>query len=68
MGINIFNTKFNEVIINEKSSSLFLMIIIKANMNKKKEEVIENNIYNDYEINSLIYKEALKIDKRSYIE
>ena len=26
------------------------------------------NIYNDYEMNSLIYKEALKFDKRTYIE
>ena len=68
MKINIFNMKFNEAIINEKTSSLFLMNIIKANMNQKKEEVIENNIYNDYEINSLIYNEALKIDKRTYIE
>ena len=68
MKINIFNMKFNEAIMNEKTSSLFLMNIIKANMNQKKEEVIENNIYNDYEINSLIYNEALKIDKRTYIE
>ena len=68
MKINIFNMKFNEAIMNEKTSSLFLMNIKKANMNQKKEEVIENNIYNDYEINSLIYNEALKIDKRTYIE
>ena len=33
-------------------------------INKKRIE----NIYNDFEINSLVYKEALKYDKRTYIE
>ena len=62
--INIMKT--NEGNINNKSSSL-----VDINNNKKlkinKEERIEDT-YNDYEINSLIYKEAIKFDKRTYIE
>ena len=58
--------KTNEDINNNKSSSL---VGIKNNKNLKlnKKEIIED-AYNDYEINSLIYKEALKIDKRTYFE
>ena len=37
------------------------------NLKINQKERIEN-IYNDYEINSLKYKEALKFDKRTYIE
>ena len=37
----------------------------KSEKNKKQNEII-NESYNDYEMNSLNYQEALKIDKRSY--
>ena len=41
-------------------------------MNKKNlqfnKTIIKQIKYNDYEINSLIYEEAIKIDKRTFIE
>ena len=40
--------------------------IISKKIDKKK--VIKINKYNDYEINNLTYEEALKIDKRSYMQ
>ena len=42
---------------------------LKYNMFKEKGKNILNNInYNDYELNNLNYDEALKIDKRTYIQ
>ena len=62
----IKNTKRNERNINEKSSSINQIKIYNGliNINEK----IEDNIYNDNEINTLSYEEALKIDKRTYIQ
>ena len=64
--INLNILKTNEDINNNKSSSL---VDIKNNK-KLTLNVIETikDKYNDYEINSLIYKDALKIDKRTYFE
>ena len=51
---------------NKKSSSINQINIYNGiiDINEK----IEDNIYNDNEINSLSYDEALKIDKRTYIQ
>ncbi len=57
--------KTNEGNINNKSSFLVKKNNKKLKINKK--EKIEDT-YNDYEINSLIYKDAIKFDKRKYIE
>ena len=56
----------NERNMNEQSSSINQIKINNSiiNINEK----IEDNIYNDNEINSLSYEEALKIDKRTYIQ
>ena len=50
---SIYNVKHKKIILNNKSHTK----IKSVNVN-----------YNDYEINSLSYKEALKIDKRKYIQ
>ena len=63
--ININIIKTNEEIINNKSSSLVNMK--NENWKINKQERIED-IYNDYEINTLTYKKALKNDKRTYIK
>ena len=47
------------------SSSISNILFLK---NKKTKNNNKNEKYNDYEINSLPYKEAIKIDKRTYIE
>ena len=58
----INNLKTNEENINNKSSSFEHI------MNKIKKMEGIGNILNDFEINSLKYKEALKFDKRRYFE
>ena len=41
---------------------------MKKKNKKDKKDIIKKNIdYNDYELNNLKYKEALKLDKRNYI-
>ena len=52
----------------EKSSSLkFLAKINKKNMNIKI-NTLNFHLFNDFEINSMNYKQALQIDKRTYFE
>ena len=62
----INSLKSNEVIINSKSISI-TNIKSKNNLKDKINEEI-GNTRNDYEINSLKYQEALKLDKRTYFE
>ena len=71
--INILKTREN----NKKDNSSYRIAIEKNNLkfNKQKEDILKIKLnahlitdYNDYELNTLIYKEAIKIDKRSYIQ
>ena len=55
----------------DKSSKIYM--IKNKNNYINKINIINNNIinkinYNDYELNNLSYKEALKIDKRTYFQ
>ena len=68
--LSINETKTNDLI-NGKSNRIFKIEDknIKIFDKKEKNKVIDENIkYNDYEINKLNYKEALILDKRTYIE
>ena len=46
----------------------FSVLNTNNNPNKNKDKEDETNSYTDYELNSLQYKEAIKIDKRTYIQ
>ena len=60
---NINILKSNDENFNNKSTTRTMNNNLKNNKNQRIED-----IYNDYEINSLIYKEALKLDRRTYIK
>ena len=69
--LNISKSNNSQNIINnkrEKNSDIIFMKIMNniEDNNKNKNKNAMN--YNDYELNSLDYKEALKIDKRTYLQ
>ena len=62
--IQILATNKDEII--DKSYSFDKIIDIEVNDDLKYTNLI--NTYNDYELNTMSYKEAIKLDKRKYIE
>ena len=64
--INNLNKK-NKIKKSRQKSFSVLNTLNNYNKNKEKEEE-EKNTYTDYEMNTLEYKVALKIDKRTYIQ
>ena len=59
---NILKAKFQKYNEEQNETSSDIQIDI------KKDNQIQTNFYNDYEINNLKYSEALEIDKRSFFE
>ena len=67
--MSIFELKDNKNMINMKENKNMNNLEFNDNQNK----IIDNNIYNhlnynDYELNHFTYSEALKIDKRTYLD
>ena len=64
------NSKINFISSEDKNKKKkSLMLNLNKNYLNSKELTIKNKIFfNDYEINSLLYEEALKYDKRTYIQ
>ena len=69
---NSYNFNFiktNEGNFIDKSTSSNNILNNKTKIIKiEKEKSITKNDYNDYELNTLLYKDAIKIDKRTYLE
>ena len=67
--INIYSPKKKEKNVNSTKSILnFNNILSNFKQNLNSQNAITYNDYNDYELNTLDYKEAFLIDKRSYIQ